>query len=212
MDSLTIYAVTFLDAERCDVTDEEGFVWLLQSRVVTLFSLEEGASILLTDLMQAAVASSLLTARLHLRRLLGHARKPARRCRELLATRGIGQTDTDCAVLLAELTGVLDERAWANELVEIRFERRKEGPLAIRQWLVQRGFEPETVRQALAGLEKLADPLETACQLLEKRFSRTETSRLVQQKAWAYLARRGYRGETVYKALRCFFNGIEEYD
>ena len=149
---LEICDVSPVDAETCDVTDSEGFVWLLHSRVVSLFSLDEGVSVPLADLMLAAVASSLLAARILLRRVLGRTRKPARRCRELLAAHGIGLTDADCAVLLAEVTGVLDDRTWARDLAEIRFERRKDGPLAIRQWLGQRGFDPETVRQAIAGL------------------------------------------------------------
>lgn len=209
---LEICDVSPVDAETCDVTDSEGFVWLLHSRVVSLFSLDEGVSVPLADLMLAAVASSLLAARILLRRVLGRTRKPARRCRELLAAHGIGLTDADCAVLLAEVTGVLDDRTWARDLAEIRFERRKDGPLAIRQWLGQRGFDPETVRQAIAGLGELADPVETACDLLEKRFSRSETSHSVHQKAWALLARRGYPAETTRKALRRFFGGIEEYD
>jgi SOS response regulatory protein OraA/RecX len=193
-----------------DVTDHEGFVWSFPARVVHEFGLYEGVSINLDDLMLAAVAGSMLMARLTLRKLLGKTRKPAGGYREILISRGLGQNDADLAVSLAMLVGVIDDLAWARDLVEIRFERRGEGAAAIRFWLQQRGFDRQTIQAALLHLESLGDPVEKAYDLLVKKFSPEDTSPGAHQKAWAFLARRGHSSATSRKALQRFYRKLDE--
>ncbi|HOG65151.1 MAG TPA: regulatory protein RecX [Spirochaetota bacterium] len=201
-----------LDGGEYDVTDSDGFVWLFHTRVVEVFNLDEGRLVASETLMHAAVASSLLRARMLVRTILGRTRKPVPRLETDLRSRGIGEVDADCALRLALLTGLVDDLGWARDLVEIRHERRGEGPAAIRFWLEQRGFDRDVIRQALEHLAELADPLETACALLAERFPAGSADPALRQKAWGFLARRGHSFEVIGKALRRHFSGSDPDD
>ena len=86
-----------LDGGEYDVTDSDGFVWLFHTRVVEVFNLDEGRLVASETLMHAAVASSLLRARMLVRTILGRTRKPVPRLETDLRSRGIGEVDADCA-------------------------------------------------------------------------------------------------------------------
>jgi len=186
-----------------DVLDADGFLWYFHAPVALEYSLFAGTEHSLDELSNAAVAESLFAARLTLKSLTRQARRPSGEYARRLREKGHGAEDASLALLIAELRGEIDEYAYASYLTELRYERRREGAAALRRWLLARGFARSIVDKVIAAHSAERDPLAEALLLLEKHF-KPEDKR---ERAWAFLARRGYDAELAGRALRRFFAG-----
>lgn len=148
-------------------------------------------------------ALRLLAARAHTTAEL--ARKLARR----------GYPGDEAAAVLAWLQGQgwLDDAAYARQYVAAR----SQGPGALGEErlardLRRRGIDPDLARAALAEALGSADPLARAVDLARSRLGRSQG--LGRQQAYrrlgAFLARRGFDGETIARALRQVLAAADE--
>jgi len=99
--------------------------------------------------------------------------------------------------------GYLDDSAYARQMVEARVDGAREGPLLVRQKLIQRGVPREIIEEAIAPAEDPQHQGEAARALLEKwnRRSEPKDPRKRRQAAAAYLARRGFESEIVWEVV-----------
>ena len=191
-----------------DVLDDDGFLWFFHAAVAQEFSLYAGSKHSLDDIMNAAAAESLFAASLTLKSLIRRARQSSGKYEKRLLEKGHGAEDAALALLIAELKGEVDDLAYASYLLDLRYERRSEGSAALRYWLLQKGFTRSLVDRVLSAHRDAVDPLADAYALLEKRFTPEDK----RERAWAFLASRGYDAETARRALRRFFRGGAEED
>jgi len=191
-----------------DILDGEGFLWCFHAPVVYEFSLCAEREYPFTDIAHAAVAESLLAARLSLKALIYQARQSSGTYAQRLLDKGHGAEDAALAILIAEIKGDINDFAYASYLLSLRYERRREGAAALRHWLLRKGFTRSLADAVLSVHRETADPLADALALLRKRFKPDDK----RERAWAFLAGRGYDAETAQRALRRFFGAGNDWD
>jgi regulatory protein len=91
--------------------------------------------------------------------------------------------------------GYVDDLAFARYWVSNRDEFRPKGPLALRQELREKGITGSLCDQVLAEVD-FADAAYRAAQRANKRLSGLDQTTF-RQKLYEYLARRGFRTETI---------------
>jgi len=198
------------------IRDDEGFEWLFHGRVAHEFGLiADTVCPLLHDFFHAAVAETLYAAQLSLAALIRASRQPSARYQERLHEKGHGETDAQLAVLIAGMRGLVDDRAYAANLLELRYARRHEGRIALRHWLLHKGFGAAVADEVLAAHLDDVDPLRDAFLLLEKRYGNDRPPDGCRSprpaSAWNFLVSRGYPADIAQRALRRFFEGDSEY-
>lgn len=130
--------------------------------------------------------------------LLGRQMRSKAQLKGRLEKKG-ARADTVARVMarLEELN-YLDDAAYAELYVASR--KRKKGSLAIAQELRQKGIAAATSQAALAQVDEKAQ-LQTAKSLIEKNLWRWSGKPQARAKAFAFLARRGFPGEIVKRAI-----------
>jgi regulatory protein len=118
--------------------------------------------------------------------------------RERLVKKGAGPEDIERVLTKLEELRYLDDAGFAEAFVNSR--KRKKGRLAIARELAQKGITGELREAALAGVDEQAQ-LATARQLVAKNLWRWSAKPKARAKAFAFLARRGFPGEIVQRAL-----------
>ena len=143
----------------------------------------------------------LVTARnIALRSLAARARSEAE-LRQKLADRGVDAEAIDEVLAGLIREGLIDDRRLAADLAQTLQESKKMGPVAVRQALVKRRISRVIVDEVVASLDAVEmDTLEelarSRMRVLEGLDRDVQVRRLV-----GYLARRGYQGSDVYRAI-----------
>lgn len=105
------------------------------------------------------------------------------------------------AIILGKLErlGYLDDAKFARWWLEQRLKFRPKGRVALMAELSAKGVDRETANQALAESNLKAAEPEAARRLLEKQWPKWRTLPPLKQKqkAYAYLARRGFSPEVI---------------
>ncbi|MDL2328243.1 recombination regulator RecX [Desulfosarcina sp. OttesenSCG-928-A07] len=129
--------------------------------------------------------------------------------RAKLCKNGFSETDAAHAINQCQRLGYLDDMATASALAD-QLVRRGYGAFRIHQTLSGKGLDEETIRRILDQDENLPDELETARQALEKkraRFDREPDPGKRWQKAYRFLAGRGFSSDVIRMALEMFKKG-----
>ena len=98
-----------------------------------------------------------------------------------------------------EQLGLVDDRAYACQFARELAERKRFGPLRIRQELGRRGISPELIQQALEELE--LDPEAAMREILERKYAAASEDPAARRRAYGALLRMGYRPAQARKAL-----------
>jgi regulatory protein len=121
--------------------------------------------------------------------------------RAKLRDRGIDESVVDQEVARLKSEGLLNDFALAEQLVYSLTEHKKLGPVAIRQALVKRKIPGAIIDQVTPGRDDVSEDVIT--QLAEDRMRvlgglepEVQKRRLI-----GFLARRGYSGSEVYRAV-----------
>jgi regulatory protein len=93
----------------------------------------------------------------------------------------------------------VDDRAFAETFLQSRL-RRFDGPLKIRQMLLQKGIAKALVDSLLKAQYPTDLQIENAAALLEKRISRRSAT-TERQKLYRFLASRGFPGYVIIQAF-----------
>ena len=94
----------------------------------------------------------------------------------------------------------VDDRAFAESFLQSRL-RRLDGPLKIRQMLLQKGIAKALVDSLLKTQYPSELQIESAAALLEKRMARRSAGK-ERQKLYRFLASRGFPGYVIIQAFQ----------
>jgi regulatory protein len=104
--------------------------------------------------------------------------------------------------------GYLDDRRYAEEFVQSRLQSRPRSKRMLRAELQQKGIAGEVIEEVLesAGV----DDWKTALALVEKRLAKLRglDERVLERRLGSYLARRGYRMDTIREVMRLIKNTV----
>lgn len=122
------------------------------------------------------------------------------RLRSYLERKGC-QEYLDAIVAGLKEKGYLDDEATARLLVEGL--KRRYGLKMIRKKLLDKGFQPGTVRKILAELSADSE-IQTAIKLAEKKLKviKDKDSRKIREKLFRFLSSRGFNYEIAAKAVK----------
>jgi regulatory protein len=95
----------------------------------------------------------------------------------------------------------VDDCAFAESFLQSRL-RLFDGPLKIRQMLLQKGIAKSLIDSLLKEQYPSELQIENAAALLEKRMSRRGAATIERQKLYRFLASRGFTGYVIIQAFR----------
>jgi regulatory protein len=124
-----------------------------------------------------------------------------------LKQKGISPSAIDSAINRLETLGYVDDLAFARYWVANRNEFKPKGPLALRQELRQKGISNSIIELALEDV----DFYDAACRAIQKRAMRWQSldRSSFRQKAYEYLARRGFYSETIRDVISQLLEELE---
>lgn len=103
----------------------------------------------------------------------------------------------------------LNDTQYAKDFISDRIEFRPRGKFLIKRELNQKGIHPELAERVAD--EEYPDEAEVALRALTKKMKRLEKEPLTKQKekAMRFLASRGFKIDTIYKAINSWYNTPE---
>lgn len=184
---------------RCNISDEDGFLTSLSVETVLRYHLKEGMQIsdeLLEEMKQedtVKYAKEIGVA------YVAYAPRTKRQLEQHLAKKGIDAHSIDQAVEMLEKYSYLDDAAYVREFV--RSYGEKLGAGAMRQKLMERGVSRQVIEENLQLSQEgqQAAALALAQKLQRKYADQPEQKR--RQKMFAALARRGFSYDDIRAAL-----------
>jgi regulatory protein len=95
----------------------------------------------------------------------------------------------------------LDDRAFASAFIRDQFHLNKSGILKIQSALRQKGISSEIINELLKSMEPEIDELTIAIKVGEKKLKTLTDEKTRKQKLMRFLLQKGYKSETVIKAV-----------
>jgi len=106
----------------------------------------------------------------------------------------------------------LDDDRFARQWVRFRTEHRHFGPIRLKRELLEKGISPEEADRAVKGHSEESTLVEQAEAALRRRLK--DPSLLhnlkTRQKAYAFLQRKGFNTETIFKVFKMMANPASE--
>ncbi len=183
------------DAERVSVFVNDRFAFGLALDLAVAAGLRKGLA-LSADEQRALVARE-RTHRVRGAALdyLSYQARTTAEVRRKLREKGFDAAAVEDALAYVARHGYLDDEAYARAYVRGRFAGRGLGPERLRQELLRRGVDRETVEGALGDLVEAEDLLEAALRQGRPRWralAHEPDARKRRQKTLAFLVRRGF--------------------
>ena len=132
--------------------------------------------------------------------LLANQEQSSAVLRRKLLARKYDAAEVDTALAKLKQYNYLDDEETCRRQFEIFYAEGKLGVRQIVAKLIQRGFDKDFIEQLIPDDADEHD-LKTAVRVLEKKFSRDAFDR---NKAWQFLATRGFDGEIISLAVENF--------
>ncbi len=177
---------------------EGEFLFSLAPELCVTAGLKVGQEVDVERLEQLRTEAELKKAKEKALQLLSRQAYTAEQLRQKLSQRTDAQAAGQ-AVERMEQLGLVDDRAYACQFARELAERKRFGPLRIRQELGRRGISPELIQQALEELE--LDPEAAMREILERKYAAASEDPAARRRAYGALLRMGYRPAQARKAL-----------
>jgi regulatory protein len=129
--------------------------------------------------------------------------------RDFLARRGYERDVVGDVVRSLREEGLVDDAGYARRFAEDKRLIDQWGTDRIARDLARRGIGLDLIEGALSGIDA-ADELQTAIELLDRRFPMPFDGDRERDKAWRMLVRRGYEPELAYSAVRRHEQGLRD--
>src|SRR3954451_11043835 len=129
--------------------------------------------------------------------------------RDFLSRRGYERDVVGDVVRSLREEGLVDDAGYARRFAEDRRLIDQWGSERIARDLARRGIALDLIEGALSGIDA-ADELQTAVELLDRRFPMPFEGDRERDKAWRMLVRRGYEPELAYSAVRQHEQGLRD--
>ena len=141
-------------------------------------------------------------------RYLSRRERTVSEMRRHLLDRGVGGSDTEEVIEELGAQGYLDDHRYVRVFAEDKRELEQWGSERIRQTLMARGVDRDTLDEALgAGEGEHAGELARAVALLRRRFPGPPRDRRERERALGMLLRKGYDPELALDALAGYARG-----
>lgn len=100
--------------------------------------------------------------------------------------------------------GAIDDLRFARQWARSRSEHRRFGPIRLRRELTEKGISAAEAEAVLSRLAEEQDPVESAEAALAHRYRDPELLKELsaRQRAFAFLQRKGFSAETIFKAFK----------
>ena len=153
-----------------------------------------------------------LEARQRLVRYLALRRKSRREAQLYLARLGFSEEAVQGALEKAAALGMIDDAGYAQAYTRSAQRSAHKGPRAIRYELFQRGVDPQTTAEAVAGAEPREVQLKHAKQAARRRAEALRRDPKGRTKLSQFLMRKGYDGSVAAQVAREMIEEGEEED
>ncbi|MDR1940247.1 MAG: RecX family transcriptional regulator [Clostridiales bacterium] len=205
MGVITRIEVQKRDKRRANIFVDGSFVCGLSIETVVTMRLKTGGEVDADGLIEAIKEDEKRAAVATLLKMLSAKRVTERQAREALQKREYMDESIECAVDKCRGYGYLDDAAYAADYVAAH--KSKLGSLALKYELKQRGVSEDLINYAIEDI----DEEEAACGLLKKYMRGGGLSDVKQKnKAVRYLASKGYKYDTVRRAIDCVASETED--
>ncbi|MEO8377168.1 MAG: regulatory protein RecX [Candidatus Sumerlaeota bacterium] len=179
----------------------------LRVETITRFHLKKGLQVSDAQWADALRTDAMERCRLQAWKLLSIRLRSRKELERALRQRKYEPAIVEEVLRELEEKKFLDDAAFAKQFAQQR-TARKLGPHRIQQELVARGIKREAAAENAVGASNPAEQEATARQLLTKwnRRTKPEDQKKRAQTAAAFLLRRGFDGDLVWKLIREFFS------
>ena len=179
------------------------FAFVLYKGELRQFQIKEGQE--LSEESYHHIMTQILPRRAKLRsmNLLQSRDYTRRQLEDKLKQGDYPQECIDEAIAYVESYGYIDDRRYAKDYIEYHLQTKSRG--RIETDLLKRGIAKEVIREVFDELGSLGveqDEFAIICDLLKKKKYCAETAtKQEQQKMYGFLYRKGFRGDTIARAL-----------
>ncbi len=132
----------------------------------------------------------------------------------ILRRKGVRPADYDPILDRLTEVGLIDDLEYARVFIARRAASKPRGARLLRNELLVKGVAPDLIDTALDERDEEADPVDDALRALKPRIARLAAlePRDRKAKAWQYLARRGFSGDVIERAVRAMGKDLEADD
>lgn len=145
-------------------------------------------------------------------RLLSYRDRSVKEIETKLAEKGFSEEIVAEMIASLKEAHYLDDDRFARQWVRFRTEHRHFGPIRLKRELLEKGISSEEADRAIEGRSEEWDLVEQAEAALRRRLK--DTSSLhdlkTRQKAYAFLQRKGFNTETIFKVFKMMANPASE--
>lgn len=137
-------------------------------------------------------------------RLLSYRDRSAKEIETKLAEKGYPEETIAAVIASLKEANYLDDDRFARQWVRLRTEHRHFGPIRLKRELLEKGIPGEKADRAIQGRSEEWDPVEQAEAALRRRLKNASSLHdlKTRQKAYAFLQRKGFSTETIFKTLK----------
>lgn len=171
-----------------------------------------GQTVTLAETSELEIADGAVRAREQALRLLNHRLRTHREIEQRLRQNQWSPSVIARAMDRLEQAGWIDDARFARLWVEERLRLRPIGIALLRRELRNKGIDEDTIDVTLQEREHQQDEAAVAYGLLQRRRRQYGglDSQVAARRMAGYLARRGFFGETVYKAVNRLLDEMKE--
>ena len=200
---MVVTQISELSRSRFRIYLDGQFAFVLYKGELRQFQIKEGQE--LSEESYHHIMTQILPKRAKLRsmNLLQSRDYTRRQLEDKLRQGDYPQECIDEAIAYVESYGYIDDRRYAKDYVEYHLQTKSRN--RIETDLLKKGIAKELIREVFDELGNLGvkqDELAIICELLKKKKYCTDTAtRQEQQKMYGFLYRKGFRGDTIARAL-----------
>lgn len=183
----------YIDGEAAVKIDKEVFL---------LSGLKPGDGISDEDLHQLIQASDARRATEKALYLLEYRDHSKKELTDKIARTAASREAAEAAAAKMEELGLVDDDSYGRRYAKELFERKKYGPLRVRQELRQKGISPQLIDELMDEYDDLEAFAERVDDILERKYSGWQEDEKVKRRAFAALQRMGYTYEHIREGMR----------
>ena len=183
----------YLDGEPAVKVDTETFV---------LSGWQPGREVTDEELHALLEASEARRAREKALYLLEHRSHSKKELTDKIVRSAVSREAAQAAADRLEELGLLDDGEYARRLTRELLERKKYGPLRVKQELRLKGIDPLIVEDLLAEYGDEDAALENLRQVLERKYAGWQEDEKIRRRAFAALQRLGYTYDQIRQGMR----------
>lgn len=192
------------NADRFSLFHKKKFLIGVSGQTLLDHSIQKGTLLTLKLYDQLSYSEHYQAAKERAYRLLSGRDHGAEELRRKIIKRGIPDAIAEDIIVEFNRKGFLDDELYAVKFAKDKHHLKDWGPRKIKSALFKKGVSSQAIEKATLGLKDEMSPVKTCLNLVQKRrkhFLRESDLFKRKQKIFRYLAGKGYRTETIKKAL-----------